>query len=171
MTPPTVSDYTLETSEYLDVSARLRQLGFHEPGGLTFLPLNFESASSVEELRRSLEAVTLRKLLIATDLPFGDIFSRDSRPPIAQNNSIELVLPTLFVTAALASENPALVIIALRVISKYATDYFRGVSSRQRIKLEMVYESPTGAYKKVSYEGPPDHVAQIVRSLEEISHD
>ena len=65
MTPPTKNDYTLDISDYLDVRAQLRQLGCHGPDGLTFLPLNFDSANDVEELRQSLEAITLKKLLVA----------------------------------------------------------------------------------------------------------
>ena len=171
MTPPTKNDYTLHVSDYLDVRAQLGQLGCQEPDGLAFLPLNFESASDVEELRQSLEAVTLRKLLIAADIPYADMVSRESRIPIAQNNWNELVLPTLLVTAALAAENPSFVNIALGVISNYVTHYLKETSGVQTVKMEMVCESPAGKYKRVTYEGPPQHIEQSVRAFEEITHD
>ena len=171
MTPPTNNDYTLHVSDYLDVRTRLGQLGCHQPDGLAFLPLNFESASDVEELRQSLEAVTLKKLLIATDIPYEDMISTDTRIPIAQNNWSELVLPTLFVTAAIAAENPSLVNIALGVISNYVTDHFKGMGGGQTVKVEMVCESPAGNYKRVTYEGPPQHIEHSVRAFEEITHD
>ena len=171
MTPPTKNDYTLHVSDYLDVRARLGELGSHEPNGLAFLPHNFESANDVEELRQSLEVVTLRKLLIAADIPYEDMINRESRIPIAQDNWSELVLPTLFVTAALAAENPSFANIALGVISNYAIDYFRGMSGVQTVKMEMVCESPDGNYKKVTYEGPPQHIEQSVEAFEKITHD
>lgn len=171
MTHSTKNDYTLHVSDYLDVRAQLGVLGCDEPDGLAFLPLNFESARDVEELRQSLEAVTLRKLFIAEDIPYTDMVSRDSRIPIAQNNWSELVLPTLFVTAALAAENPGLVNIALGVISKYVTDSLRGMSDVQTVKMEMVCERPDGNYKRVTYEGPPQYIEQSVQAFEEISHD
>ena len=170
MTPTARNDYTLDISDCLDVRAQLRQLGCHEPDGFAFLPFNFESAHDIEELRRNLEAVTLKKLLIAADLPYGDIVSRDSRIPIAQTYAIELVLPTLLVTAPLVSANPSLVNIALGVISNYVTDYFRGMSRGQRVKMDMVYESPTGSYKRVTYEGPPECIEQSVRAFDEVRH-
>ena len=171
MTPPTQNDYTLYVSDYLDVRARLGHLGCHEPDGLAFLPLNFESASNVEQLRQSLEAVTLKKLLIATAIPYVDMIGRESRIPIEQNNWSELVLPTLFVTAALTAENPSLVNTTLGVISNYVIDHFKGMSGVQTVKMEIVCESPVGNYKRVTYEGPPQHIERSVQAFREITHD
>ena len=171
MTPPTQNDYTLDISDYLDVRARLGQLGCNEPDGLAFLPIEFESAGDAEELRQSLETVTLRKLFIAADIPYADMINREPRIPIVQNNWSELVLPTLLVTAAFAAENPSFVNIALGVISNYVNDHFRGMGGVQTVKMEMICESPAGNYKRVTYEGPPQYIERTVQAFEEITHD
>lgn len=79
-----------------------------------------------------------------------------------------MVSPILFVCAALYSQNPSAVSVALSVVANYATDLLKGVGNREEnAKLDIVVETKgTSMFKKISYEGPADGIkslAEVVR--------
>jgi hypothetical protein len=159
---------TTTVSEFFDLGAKLRELGCREPDGIALLPINIEQAASIGELRQVSEAATVKTLLRNAGLEPQDIIDRPQRPPYIQNNAFEWIAPTLFVTAALLSDNPQSVSVALSMIANYATDFFRGMTSQKTVKLDIVVEQKgSKSYKKVSYQGPPDglkDLADVVRS-------
>lgn len=140
--------------EYVNVRKRIADLGCRHPEQLALLPLNFESASSIADLLQASEAATIRKLLLGEGLPIDDIVDRSRRPPYLKNKSHEWVAPILFISAALYSQNPNLVNVALNVIANYATDFFRGVSPAREVKLNIIVEKRKDEiYKQISYQG------------------
>ena len=149
---------TTSINDYVDVAARLRELGCVEPTGLAILPANLDSAESYSELRNVSEAATVRTLFRNEELPFQDIHGERPKLPYIKNNSFEWVAPTIFVAASLWSENPNAVSVALSVIANYATDVFKGVTGKKTVKLDIVVESKktkttSTTTKKISYEG------------------
>lgn len=155
-------------TDYIDVRGRLAELSCHDPAGFAILPLNFESAESINEFRQASEASTVKTLLRSERLPHDEIVDRKDRPPYVQNHSFDWIAPTLFVSAALISENPSAVSIALNVIGNYATDFFKGMSGEKMVKMDIVVEKSKGkSCKKISYEGSPSglkDIADIIRS-------
>jgi hypothetical protein len=133
------------------------------------LPVNFESASSVTEFLQASEAATVKKLFLEKGLPIDDIVDRNQRPPYVKNKSYDWVTPTLFISAALYSENPALVSMALSVLANYATDFFKGINRMPDVRLDIVAEeTKTKTYKKISYQGPVDglkNLADVIRAV------
>ena len=76
--------------------------------------------------------------------------------------------PILFVSAALFSQNPDLVSLALNVIGNYATEFFRGERGEHEVRLDVVVEKKRNeTYKKISYRGPVAGLNQIVKAIRE----
>ena len=156
-------------TEYLNVGQKIADLGCQFPTGLALLPANFESAMSSADFRQVSKAATVKTLFRNAGLPHGDITDKGQRPPYIHNNSFEWVAPTVFVSAALFSENPNYVSIALSVIANYATDFFKGMTGTKTVKLEIVVEQTKArTCKKLSYEGDVDGLQalpEIIRGL------
>ncbi|MBN9507918.1 MAG: hypothetical protein J0I21_02245, partial [Alphaproteobacteria bacterium] len=75
--------------------------------------------------------------------------------------------PTLFITAALATESPGLVSIALSLIANYLTDFFRGRGGRSTAKLQVVVENaPDRKCKMLSYEGDISGIADLKKAVQ-----
>jgi hypothetical protein len=49
-------------TDFVNVGEKIANLGGVYPNGLALLPVNFESASSVADLRQASEAATIKKL-------------------------------------------------------------------------------------------------------------
>lgn len=159
-------------SDYISVSGRLEELGARYPIGLALLPANFESAESTDSFRQLSTAATVKTLFRNNGIPQDDIVDRAKRPPYIQNNSFELILPTLFVSATLISENPTLLAIALNVISSYAVDFFKGMSGDKTVKAEVVVEkTKSKTCKKITYSGPVDGLKELAKVVKEASDE
>lgn len=162
----------IASSDYLNVSKRMAELGCRYPRGLAFLPVNFESASSIAEFRQVSEAATVKKLFRGAGLPHDEIVEQAQKPPYVQNNSFEWVAPTIFVSAALISENPHCVAIALSLIANYATDFFRGIGGRKSVKLDVVVErTSTKTCTRISYEGDADGLKSLSEVVQNAAHE
>lgn len=153
---------TTTIKDYIDVRLRVAELGGIYPSTFSLLPSNFADAGSVAELRQVSEAATVKTLLRKANIPQQDIFSPEQRPPYIQNNSFEWVAPTLFIAAALLSENPHAVSVALGVISEYAADVIRGFGARNKVELRIVVEqAKSKTFKEISYKGPPEGLKEL----------
>ena len=145
---------TTNVSDYLSVSEKIADLGCRYPIGLALLPENFESASSISEFRQVSEAATVKTLFRNAGIPNEDIVGEGQRPPYIQNNAFEWVAPTLFISAAFYSEKQQYIDVALGVIANYATDFFKGMSGKNQIKLRIIIEkTKTKTCKKILYQG------------------
>ncbi|MBS0536991.1 MAG: hypothetical protein JSR72_23270 [Proteobacteria bacterium] len=162
----TISDFPL-------VSDRIVSLGCSYPdSGIAILPINFENAASAEDLRQAANASTIKTLFRNSNVPHVDIFGADKRLPYVHNNAFEWVVPTLFLSASLLSENPNAVSVALGVIANYATDFFKGMSRQASVKLEVVVETTKSKHcKRISYEGPPEGLRDLADVIRESSND
>ena len=160
---------SITVTDYVDVRAKAAELGCIVPeSGLTLLPVNFDSAATVAELRHASETSTLRKLLKGENLPLLDIVERGQRPPYIKNKSADLVLPTLFFSATFLSQNPALVSIALNVVSSYVYDRFRSLKPGRTVKCEIVIEDrKSDKYRRIAYEGTEDGLNLLPQSIRE----
>lgn len=154
----------VEVTEYISVSKKLLDLGCRQPNGLTLLPINLETAQSAADLLEASETSTVRKLLIAAGIPIEDI--TDDGLLCVKNKDFSWVSPTIFVSAALYSQNPALVSLALNVVGNYATEFFRGIAGRPVVKLNIVAErSRDKVCKRIEYEGPPQGIAELKAAI------
>ncbi|WP_133254491.1 hypothetical protein [Paraburkholderia unamae] len=68
---------TTEFQEYVSVSQKLKSFGVTPPNGLAIPPDNLAAATSIDELRQQVEADTVRTLLKANEIAYGEIFDED----------------------------------------------------------------------------------------------
>jgi hypothetical protein len=163
---------TTNITEYVNVRKKVADLGCRYPDGLALFPVNFESASSVTEFRQASEAATIRKLLIAEGLPLDDIVDRSLRPPYIKNKWDGWFAPIVFISAALYSQNPALVSLALNVLANYATEFFKGESNIREVRLDVVVEKKKSeTYKRISYYGPAVGLKDLPEIIREVIND
>ena len=156
---------TITVSEFPNVRERLRSLGCAVPATFCALPVNFEKAEAIEDLRRAPDDASLRKLWRASGYPSDDPFSDGGRPPSVVQKSVEWVAPILFF-ANLAIENRALLEASFDVVSGLVLDRFgrRGGN----VDLDVVAETDTqGTCKKLSYHGPVEGLKDLPVILRE----
>ena len=163
---------TINVSECSNVRLKLRELGCRDPSGFAILPINFETAEATEDFRQASEAATVKTLLRSSDLPYTDILAADERPPYIQNNAFEWLAPTLFISAALILENPDAVVLAFNKSEDYVKSFLAGLGSNSKVKLSVVVEEKENeTYKKISYEGAPEGLSQVVEAIRATRND
>lgn len=157
-----------ETTSYISVRQRLRELNCSDPEGLTLLPANFENANSVADLRQSVEAVTVKKLLKSAKLPYSDILPPEKRPPYLSNHAYDWVGPTIFIAASLLESHGEHLSAAFKLIADYVIHYFVEREDDPEVTLSLVVETKhRESCKKLTYSGP----AKGLRDLPEIIRD
>lgn len=163
---------TTNISDYLNVGEKIRQLGGQMPVKLALLPANFETAASLTDFRQVSEAATVKTLFRQVGIQLEEIGRTGQKIPYVQNNAFEWVAPTLFVSAALLSENQGSISIALGVIANYATDFFKGMSEKKQVTLDVIVErTKSRTYRRISYKGDPDGLKSLPKIIGEMADD
>ncbi|WP_146002781.1 hypothetical protein [Telmatospirillum siberiense] len=151
--------------EYICVKDRASALGVVVPHNIAVLPENFATATSSNEFWQQSEADTVRKIFRKNNIPVDNIFEIDKTPYI-QNNGIEWICPTLFITSGIISENSYMVSLALNVLSNYITDLFRGVPGDKKVKFNIVLEKKKNKLcKRISYEGDIEGLSELSKII------
>jgi len=75
-----------------------------------------------------------------------------------QENAVDWIGPTIFVSASFLSGNPNAIAVALGVVSNYLTELFKGVTGDKTVRLSIVKEQidsekSESHYFQVDYEG------------------
>jgi hypothetical protein len=162
----------INVTDYANVGRKMADLGCRYPDRMALLPVNFESAASVAEFLQASESATVRKLFLAEGLPIDEIVDRSQRPPYIKNKSFEWAAPIIFVSAALYSQNPTAVTLALNVLANYATEFFRGYGPIAGVKLDVVVERKRNeTYKRISYQGPIAGVKDLPEVIREVVNE
>lgn len=100
----------IDVSKSTSVRERLSEIGCDYRGsGLLLLPVNFQTAKTYDELKEASEAVTIRKLLRAAQVPLDELGDVKQRLPAIKNKHFQFAGPILFVSYSLYSQNPDLV--------------------------------------------------------------
>lgn len=159
-------------SDYIHVFEKLDELGCSYSEGIAILPVNFETATPTTTIAQTMETLAIGKLFRMNDVPCSEIRRENEEPSYMGYRSAEWVLPTLFFSAALLSENPAIVSISLSVIANFITDRIKGTGRKQTGKLDVVIEkNKSKTYKKISYEGPIDEIPKLDEIVKEVLNE
>lgn len=158
----------IQVHDYIDVKKRAEELGCGIPTSLALLPRNFEIARSKDELFHESSILTIRKLWRQNGIIETKIEKDGEKFPYTQENAFEWVAPVIFVSAALLSQNPHVISIALGIISNYLTDWFKGISGSGKVKLDIVTGTKAGDYKIIHYEGDADGLEQLPEVIREV---
>ncbi len=151
-----------ELTHYGDVPSRSRELNLNEPTGLALLPRNFLDAGGSSDLFHENSAQTIRILLRQKKIVETPIEKEGQKIPVIQENSFCLILPTLFVSVLILTGNPELVSSALKVMSEYATEFFKGKAGFQQVRMDVIVQSKNAnSSKKIHYEGALEGLKQV----------
>lgn len=163
----------VDISDYVDVRERCSVLGFDSsPRSLTFLPRNFDSAPSRQELLYEGSLPTVRVLCRQAGLEAGKIEPpHEQIPHVAEEGFYGWVGPTLLVSYAYYTQNPDIINVALSVIAGYLADWFKGITGEKRVKLDIVVESRKGGFKRIHYEGTPEEMPRVAEVVSEVFRD
>lgn len=157
----------MEVTDFINVRSRIAELEIKQPEGIAILPCNLQTATSQSDFIYAGSADDVAKLFRTSELRVRTL----SPQPLVtrRDHDIKLVLPMLFVTAALLSENPSAISVALSVIANYATHVLQGVSRGGKVRLSVIVETTkTKSTKRIDYEGPPSGLCEIARLAETI---
>lgn len=158
-------------SDYIHFFEKLDELGCSYSEGIAILPVNFETATPTTPLGHSMGTLAIGRLFKINDVPCSEIRRENEKPSYMGYRSAEWVLPTLFFSALLLSENPAIVSISLGVIANFLTDRIKQIGGQQTGKLDIIIEikkNKSKTYKKISYEGPIDGLSKLADIVEEV---
>lgn len=163
---------SIQTAEYIDVQQRAVELGCNVPTKLAFLPINFEEAKINDDLVFEDSVLTLRKLWRKAGIAETRIEKEGKQISYEQKKSLDAILPTVFISFSLLSQNPTLVTLALSIISNYVTDFFKGMIGKRKIMIDIVVEQDEEKKsKRIRYEGNAEGLttlAQIIKELKDL---
>lgn len=156
----------ITVEECPDLRARFAALECPQPTGLTVLPDNFEVASAFDELYLSIESVTLSKVFEQQGLEVSSIFGDTKQQKYKICNSSTLLLPTIFLAAAILAVYPNAVSIILTSIEYLCKSAFTDNKKDTTIKFKIIEErAQTSKCRKVTYEGPVSGIQEISKVL------
>jgi hypothetical protein len=139
---------------------------------VTILPIHFASAKTAADLRRASESPTVRTLFRTNSIPVEELLPAGGSPSYVEHNDFEWVAPTLFFSAALISQNPDFVSLALSVLGNYITDFFKGRPGQKTTKLSIVIEKAGDwSCKTVNYDGDASGISEIAHVIRELYDD
>ena len=157
----------IDVSDYPDVEERAMLLGCQVPSEIAILPTNFVNATVRRELMHASSAMTVRALLKEAGLKETRIEPAGVKFPSEHKKAADWIGPTIFFSALLLSQNPQAVEIALRIISDYLTDLFRGTMGSSKSTLDVVVKSPKG-YRRIHYEGGHKGLSEVRETVREV---
>ena len=158
-------------SDYIHVFEKLDELSCSYSEGIAILPVNFETATPTTTIEQLRGTFAIEKLFRMNDVPCSEIRRENEKPSYMGHRSAEWVLPTLFFSALLLSENPAIVSVSLGVIANFLTDRIKETGRKQTGKLDIVIEiekNKSKTCKKISYEGPIDEMSKLDEIVKEV---
>ena len=150
---------------FLDVRARLTTLGCDYPATLCLLPLNLDTASSVDQLEFPTTAATVHKLFRHAGLSCDEILPNEVLKRYKLNRADELILPILLVTMQWLHDNRTTLIAALDMLVAYLRRLLPSGDQHQ-VCLEIVREDPNGRFTKISYKGSSEGLHAVLHAEE-----
>ena len=164
---------TLVVSDYPSVVERAAAMGCDVPIGLAILPENFDRAEEPSDLIYAATSATVRTLLRINQISLVLVRPNSvDRLKQVSLKSADWLGPTLFISAAMMSDNGNAVSVALGMISNYLTDFFRGRGTKPEVRLSFVVEhTPNRHYKHLRYEGPVEGIPSLADAIRAVSNE
>jgi hypothetical protein len=140
---------------------------FEIPETLTFFPENFFSAKNESDFIYPDSLSELNKIFRIKQIPI--IKLTPEIPKYRSRKSADLIVPTLFISFSLFSDNSMLISLALNVLANYITDFFKGTLKNRKVKFEIIIETKKRKeFSKISYDGDIEGLKDlegIIKSL------
>jgi hypothetical protein len=155
--------------DYASVAERCDALGVRRPTGLAMLPRNLATAGAGDELFAEASDAAVRTLWRQANVEEERLDSPEAPFPRVSEHHADWIGPTIFLGPALLSESPALVTVALGVITNYVTDLFKGVPGRHTARLHVVVERSNGDCVQVTYNGPATEIGEVLDAVGDLT--
>lgn len=167
-----LGDSRIEISDYINVSGKLKELGCSRPEGIGILPEQFDTRTSTDKLAHLSRARSMVRLFVENRIPVSVIRREGQNSPRIHTASSEWVGPTLFVSAALLSENPHALSLALGVLANYLADFFKRPGERPgegKVRLGLVIERDgPKTCAEIRYEGSVEGLTSLSETINQI---
>lgn len=128
----------LQVTDYIDVTKKAEEFGYNLPTGIAILPINFDTATSSEELLDADTAPTIRSLWRQAGVTETRLENSGTKFPQAAKKSAEWVSPIIFISQAMLT-NAALPL-TINMISSYLYDLFKGRHNKAQVNISFVSE-------------------------------
>ena len=164
-----LGDSRIEVSDYINVSGKLKELGCSRPEGIGILPEQFDTRTSTDKLAHLSRAHSIvQKLFVENHIPVSVIGREGQNFLRIHTASSEWVGPTLFVSAALLSENPHALSRALGVLANYLADFSkRPGEGKVRLGLVIERDGPKTC-AEICYEGSVEGLTSLSETINQI---
>jgi hypothetical protein len=139
---------------------------------IILLPQNYELTNKKEDLFFNEEIKTVSKMFSLNSLDNYIIkFNGDEIDNYIAQKSGEIILPSIFISSLILTENPQLVSVALGVISNYATTLLKGIPKRnQNVKFKIINKnSKTKEFTKIEYNGNVEGISELAKVVKGIN--
>jgi hypothetical protein len=153
----------IQVSDYIDVEKRVLELGCKAPTGLTILPRNFDTASSLDELVHEGTTPTIRSLLRQAGIQEIRLEEEGDKIPHTAKESWEWVGPIIYISQWMLT-NAALPV-TINMISNYLYDITKGHHHDAEVTFEYVVETiektkrgEKREYKRITIKGSSEEL-------------
>lgn len=157
----------IEEETLADFREKLQRLGAASLNEISVVPDNIAVVSSVLELVQSSESDTVRSILNQHRIPHQDIFQDDDGVVYHQNYSDDWFGPSILIPVAALIQNPNVVSVVLGLITNYLYDIFKR-GRGQTVKLNIIKETAAGEFRRISYDGPVEGMAELAEIVNRI---
>ena len=139
---------------------------------IILLPQNYEFTNNKEDLFFNEEIKTVGKMFSMNSLDnfLIKINGKEIDNYFAQKSG-EIILPSIFVSSLILTENPHLISVALGVVSNYATTLLKGIPKRnQTVKFKIITKnSKTNKISKIEYNGNVEGISELAKVLKDLN--
>lgn len=139
---------------------------------IVLLPQNYLECNDVEQFFYNEEIKTLSKMFSSGNLEnYKMKIKGNAIDNYKAQKSGHIIIPSLFVSGLIMSENPELVSVAMSVIANYATTLLKGIPKRkQNVKFKIINKNhKTKKTSKIEYEGNVEGINELTKILKEIN--
>ena len=157
-------------SDYINIKKRAVELDCNIPDLMCFIPRNFKNAKSKNELFHEMESSTLRILFRQNKLEETPLEKSDEKFPVISERFEDYILPSVFLSLNLISQNPEIINIIINIILSYLENFIlKGILRKTvNIKFSFVIENKPNVYKKIDYEGPLEGIKEIKEVIKSV---
>ena len=156
--------------EYVNVEARLIELGLPKCEGVMVLPRNFETAKAGETLQYQSTLPDVERLLAKTSLPVTKV-PEDIKTEQVEDRDVSWVVPAIYVSYQVINHNPEWAKILFENIIEYLKKRYSEVFENKQVQIDLVKQnlkeqSGDFTYEHYQYKGSGQGIDEFRRSIE-----
>jgi hypothetical protein len=160
----TFMDYTVEEVE-LDENLKklLRQKLYH----LSFIPENFNTATTASEFIFTESLIELNKYFKAGNIKIEPL---GGEPELFRSRkNADIYLPSILLATSTLLENPNILSVILNILSSFIYDNVKGKIGKKTAKIELYIEKEeNGKFLKIEYNGDAEGIKELEKIIKSL---